>query len=129
MDYVKKAAQAFLVGGLLSIMGQLFLLILTLILGSDSAFVGPGTLVLMGIFTLVTFPLGIYQKIEKFGGFGTMLTFTGLAGAVAGTYCQAKKDTGSSLKSAFAGAKLVVYVIGSGTIVALIVALIITFVL
>jgi hypothetical protein len=129
MDYAKKTAQAFLVGGLLSIMGQLFLLILTLILGADSAFVGPGTLILMGIFTLVAFPLGIYQKIEKFGGFGAMLTFSGLTGAIAGTYCQAKKETGSSLKSALAGAKLVLYVIGSGTIVALIFALIITFVL
>ncbi len=129
MEYIKKIAMAFLVGGSLALLGQLFFTILAAVFGSSSPIVGPGTLILMGFFTLITFPLGVYQKIEKIGGFGAILPFSGLAAAAAGTFCRVNEEKGSAVSGVLASAKLVWYVIGAGSITAIIVALVITFVL
>jgi len=129
LEKVKRIAWAFLVGGLLSLMGELFLLILQAIFGPDSPFVGPLTLILMGLFALVTFPLGIYQKIDKVGGFGAILPFCGFAASVARAYCTVIEKKGSPAAGVLAGVKVVCYVIGFGSITAVIVAAIMAFVL
>lgn len=128
MDVVKGCARALLVGGLLGALGQLFLVILVLIFGADSPIVGPGTLILMGVFALITFPLGIYQKITEFGGFGAMLPFSGLAAAIADGYDTTKHETGSVGKAIKAGIMVFLTVIGTGLIVAVIVSIITFFV-
>lgn len=129
MEYIKKIALAFLVGGLLALLGQVFFVLLVTVFGSTSPIPGPGTLILMGLFTLITFPLGLYQKIEKLGEFGAILPFSGLAAAAAGTFCKVKEESGSVASGILAGVKLVWYVIGTGSIAAIIVALVITFLL
>jgi hypothetical protein len=41
----------------------------------------------MGILGAALFSFGLYQKIEKIGGFGAIMPFCGLAAAVAGAIC------------------------------------------
>lgn len=128
MDILKSCSRALLVGGLLGVLGQLFLTILGLIFGFDSALVGPGALILMGVFVLCTFPFGIYQKITEYGGFGAMLPFSGLAAAIADAFDTEKRESDSVLKGIGAGVKVFLTVIGIGTILAVIIALIVFFI-
>lgn len=128
MDIIKSCSRALLVGGLLGALGQLFFIVLSLIFGPDSALLGPGTLILMGVFTLVTFPLGLYQKITEFGEFGAMFPFSGLAAAVADAYDTAKHETKSFIKGLEQGTKAFLMVIGVGLVVAVVIAAIAFFV-
>ncbi|MEG1561490.1 MAG: hypothetical protein RR323_03705, partial [Raoultibacter sp.] len=69
-----------------------------------------------------------YQKIEKFGGFGAIMPFSGLAAAVGGTIAGAKQGgatTGQAIKE---GVMLVVYVVGIGTAISVIIGVIAFFV-
>lgn len=123
MELVKSCGRALLVGGLLGALGQLFFVVLGLALGFDSPLVGPGTLIMMGVFALITFPLGLYQKITAFGGFGAMFVFSGLAAAVAESYETAQHETGSSLKGVGQGVLTFLKVIGVGMIFCIAIAL------
>lgn len=122
MDVIKSCARALLVGGLLGTLGQLFFTVLGIIFGFDSPLVGPGTLILMGVFALVTFPLGLYQKLTEFGGFGAMFAFSGLAAAIADGYDTTKQESGSTAKGIKAGIMVFLSVIGVGVIIALVIA-------
>jgi hypothetical protein len=129
MKILKMALQAFLVGGLLSVVGHLFLVLLPMLLGPESMWIGPIALVLMGVVTLILYPSGLFKKLVDFGGFGVMLTFTGLAGAVAMTYQKTKKEKGTASAGIAAGALAVAYIVGIGAIATIVVALIVAFVL
>lgn len=125
MNVLRMSVRALIVGGLLGALGQVFCLILGLILGADSPLVGPGTLILMGVFALITFPLGIYQKITEFGGFGAMLPFSGLAAAIADAYDTTQRATGSAASGIWQGLKVFLTVIGIGTVFAAVIAVIV----
>lgn len=129
MEILKGCGRALLVGGLLGALGQLFFVVLGFIFGFDSPLVGPGTLIMMGVFTLITFPLGLYQKITAFGGFGAMFVFSGLAAAVADSYDTTKQETGSSAQSVGRGILTFLEVIGVGMIFCVVIALFVFFVL
>ncbi|MGV8084004.1 MAG: SpoVA/SpoVAEb family sporulation membrane protein [Coriobacteriia bacterium] len=120
---------AFLVGGLLSVLGQLFLVIAAALVGPTSPLAVPLALVFMGLFALVTFIPGWYQKLLKVGGFGAIMPFSGLAAACAGAFCEAKAKTGSSGKAAAAAVGLVAYVVGTGVLILAVVAAIVVFAL
>jgi len=125
----KAVFMAFLVGGLLSVVGQVLLLLSAALLGADSPLVGPLTLILIGLFGLVTYVFGFYQKIMKVGGFGAIMPFCGLTAACAMTFSKVRAATGSFGKGAAAAAGLVGYVVGTASIVILAVTLIIVFAL
>lgn len=128
MKIAKPIAAAFVVGGILAVVGQLFLTLYTAILGADSMFLAALTLVSVGLVGAVLFVAGIYQKIEKFGGFGAIMPFSGLAAAVGGTIAGAKQGgatTGQAIKE---GVMLVVYVVGIGTVISVIIGVIAFFV-
>lgn len=124
MNIVKPILQSFIVGGLFSILGQSLMLALGSALGQNSPFVVPLTLVSLGIIGGILFIFGIYQKIEKVGAFGAILPFCGLAAAVAGLFTGTKAETGSWNAAIKAALSLVVYVIGIGTILSVIVGVI-----
>lgn len=89
MDAVKKLAGAFIVGGIFGLMGQVIMVLIGGILGPGYGpeLVVPLVLGVMGIIGGVLFACGLYQKIEKVGGFGAIMPFCGLAAAVAGAIC------------------------------------------
>ncbi|MEG0503778.1 MAG: SpoVA/SpoVAEb family sporulation membrane protein [Raoultibacter sp.] len=124
MKVAKSLLAAFIVGGALSVVGQLFLVMSMSILGPTSPFVGLMTLTCLGIFGAITFIFGFYQKLEKVGGFGAMLGFAGLATAVAGRIVAVKEDGGSSIEGVKAGLMLVVLIVGTGAFFSILVALI-----
>lgn len=129
MEILKSCGRALLVGGLLGALGQLFFVVLGLAMGFDSPLVGPGTLIMMGVFALITFPLGLYQKITEFGGFGAMFVFSGLAAAVADSYDTTQRETGSFAKGIGKGVLTFLEVIGVGIVFGAVIALVVFFVL
>ena len=94
------------------------------VLGPDSFFLAATTLVGVGLVGAVLFVFGVYQKIEQVGGFGAALPFSGLAAAVAGTVVRAKEDGAAMGASMLAGVKLAAWVLGTGSLIVVIVGLV-----
>lgn len=112
----KAVAKAFLAGGIMGVITQILLMIWAAVLGVESTFVGPATLVSLGVLTLITYPSGLFNKIQDWGGWGIMLTFSGLAGAVAGCFQGVKAHTGSAAKGMLEAFKLVFGIVLIGCI-------------
>lgn len=125
----KDVLLAFLVGGMFSIVGQVFLVLNVALFGAESTLVGPLTLIYMGLLGLVMYVFGWYQKLMKVGGFGTMMPFCGLAAACAMEFEKARDEKGSTASGVGAATKLVAYVAGTGGLVAVVVAAIMAFAL
>ena len=115
---------SFIVGGILAMVGQAFMSIAVAVLGPDSFFLAATTLVGVGLVGAVLFVFGVYQKIEQVGGFGAALPFSGLAAAVAGTVVRAKEDGAAMGASMLAGVKLAAWVLGTGSLIVVIVGLV-----
>ena len=129
MEIAKQVGRAFLVGGILGLAAEVVRFVLLLILGEASPFVIPLTLMVMCLFAVVTFPSGLYNKWTDFGFIGAMLPISGLTAGVAAAYCGARKATGSVSEGVKAGIMLVVRLSGSGMLVAIVIALIVSFIL
>lgn len=112
----KALLKAFFAGGVMGIITQILLLIWVAILGPESAFSGPLTLVSLGLLTLITYPSGLFYKVQDWSGWGIMLTFSGLAGAVAGLFQNVKAGTGSAGKAMVEAFKLVFGIVIIGAI-------------
>lgn len=100
----------------MGVITQIFLLAWAAALGATSTFVGPATLVSLGVLTLITYPSGLFTKIQDWSGWGIMLTFSGLAGAVAGCFQGVKAHTGSAGKAVLEAFKLVFGIVIIGAI-------------
>lgn len=124
MDSVKALVGSFIVGGILAMVGQAFMSIAVAVLGPDSFFLAAATLVGVGLVGAVLFVFGVYQKIEQVGGFGAALPFSGLAAAVAGTVVRAKEDGAAMGASMFAGVKLAAWVLGTGSLIVVIIGVV-----
>lgn len=120
----KQIFSSFIVGGLLAILTQGLMNLSVAALGAGSPFVGPMTLLLIGLIGGLLFIAGIYQKIEKVGYFGAILPLCGLVAAVAGVFTGTKMETGSSGAAAKAAINLVLFVLGIGTILSMIIGVI-----
>lgn len=128
MEVLKPVGRAFLTGGVLALVAEVVRCVLLAVLGDASPFVIPLTLMVMCLFAVVTFPSGLYNKWTEFGFIGAMLPISGLTAGVAAAYCGARHATGSVAEGVKAGIMLVVRLSGSGLLVALVVALVISFV-
>lgn len=123
----KAIAKAFIAGGIMGVITQILLVAWTAALGADSTFVGPATLVSLGVLTLVTYPSGLFSKAQDWGGWGIMLTFSGLAGAVAGCFQGVRAHTGSTAKAVAEAFKLVFGIVLIGAIAFIILDVIVVF--
>lgn len=123
----KTVARAFLAGGIMGMITQLLMTVWTLVLGGDSMFVGPLSLVCLGLITLATYPSGLFNKVQDWGGWGIMLTFSGLAGAVADCFRAVKGQSGSAGKAVLEAFKLVFGIVSVGAIAFIVVDLLMVF--
>ena len=97
------------------------------VLGAEPTFVGPATLVSLGVLTLITYPSGLFAKIQDWGGWGIMLTFSGLAGAVAGCFQGVRAHTGSAAKAVAEAFKLVFDIVIVGAIAFIVLDIVVVF--
>lgn len=122
MKIAKNLVFAFLIGGALGALSQVFFKLALNLLGPSSPFICLFTLACMGLFGGLMYLVGFYQKLEQWGQFGAFLNFSGLASSVAMTVEAAKVEGDSTVKAIGKGLKLVLGVAGSGAIAAIIVA-------
>ena len=108
--------RAFVTGGLICALGQ-FLNALYRNAGLDGETAGTAvsvTLILLG--ALLT-ALGVYDKLAKFGGAGTLVPITGFANAVAAPALEYKtegKITGTAAKMFLISGPVIVYGVTAG---------------
>ncbi len=82
---------AFLVGGAICTLGQLLLAMFEK-LGMEKTEAGTWTsIVLVGMSALFT-GLGLYEKLAKFAGAGTLVPITGFANAISSSAIEAKSE-------------------------------------
>ncbi|MDD6762440.1 MAG: stage V sporulation protein AC [Clostridiales bacterium] len=88
---IKNCIKAFLIGGLICLIGQCFMNIYQYlgINKEDSATITTITMVFLGTFST---GLDIYPRIAKHGGAGTLVPVTGFANAVAAPALEAKTE-------------------------------------
>lgn len=78
----KNCMQAFLVGGMICVVGQVFLHI-GIASGLDKETAGTWCSVCLVLLSVILTGTGIYQPLAKFGGAGTLVPITGFANSVA----------------------------------------------
>ena len=114
--------RAFVTGGMICVLGQLINTVyLSAGLEKETAgAAGSVTLILLG--ALLT-GFGIYDKIAKFGGAGTLVPITGFANAVAAPALEYKtegKITGTAAKMFVISGPVIVYGVTAGAVYGLI---------
>lgn len=124
MDSLKALLGPFVVGGVLAMIGQAFMSLAIAVLGPDSFFLAAATLIGVGLVGAILFVFGIYQKIERVGGFGAALPFSGLAAAVAGCVVRTKESGAAMGVSMLAGVKLAACVLGTGSLIVVIIGIV-----
>ncbi|MDR2211409.1 MAG: SpoVA/SpoVAEb family sporulation membrane protein [Spirochaetaceae bacterium] len=127
MNVFKALIGAFIVGGIAAVIGQGLMVFWGGLLG-PTIFVDLLSLVCLGLIGGLLVILGLYPKVEQFGGIGAGLTFGGFCAVVGSTFAAKKGETGSSGEAAKAAVSLVMYVIGTGVLLSFLVAVISWFV-
>lgn len=87
----KNCIKAFIIGGIICTMGQAFTNYYNYLFSDMETAKAYNTITLVFISILLT-GLGIYQKIAKFGGAGTLVPITGFANSVAAPVVEYKKE-------------------------------------
>lgn len=82
---------AFLVGGAICTVGQ-FIINTALALGLDRELAGTWCSVLLVLLSVLLTGFGVYQRLAKFGGAGTLVPITGFANSVAAPAIEFQKE-------------------------------------
>lgn len=88
---VKNTIKAFIVGGIICVIGQFFINYY-MYLGADQETAKSYNTVTLVFLSILLTGLGIYQKLAKFGGAGTLVPITGFANSVAAPAIEYKKE-------------------------------------
>ncbi len=89
---LKNCIRAFLVGGLICTIGQGFRDLYTKLCGMDMDDAGTMTAVSLVFIAVFLTGLGVFDRISKFAGAGTIVPITGFANAVASPAIDAKSE-------------------------------------
>ena len=114
--------RAFVGGGLICVLGQLVLTGWGA-LGLDRESAATATSVTLVFLGALLTGLGVYDKLAKFGGAGTLVPITGFANAVASPALEFKTEgriTGTAAKMFVICGPVVVYGVGAGAVYGLI---------
>jgi stage V sporulation protein AC len=87
----KNTIKAFLIGGIICVIGQAFINFYISMGAGKEAAKSLNTITLVFLSILLT-GLGLYQKLAKFGGAGTLVPITGFANSVAAPAVEYKKE-------------------------------------
>ncbi|HHT98228.1 MAG TPA: SpoVA/SpoVAEb family sporulation membrane protein [Clostridiales bacterium] len=90
-NWLLNLLKAFLIGGLISLLGQIFINIY-LALGADMELAATYNSLSLILLSVVLTGLGIYPKLAKFGGAGCVVPITGFANSVAAPAIEYKKE-------------------------------------
>lgn len=85
-------AKAFLVGGVICVIGQFILNYCMNTLGLDQETAGSWCSLLLVLSSVILTGFNIYPKIAKFGGAGTLVPITGFANSVAAPAIEFQKE-------------------------------------
>ena len=81
---MKQISNAFIIGGLFGVVGQLFIFGWTALLGQGNQLVNPLTMVTMGVLGLILFLTGIAPKLEERTTMGVTIPISGMVIAIGG---------------------------------------------
>lgn len=87
----KNMAKAFLVGGLICVIGQ-FILNVCANMGMDKDAGGSWCSLILILASVILTGFGIYPRLAKFGGAGTLVPITGFANSVAAPAIEFQKE-------------------------------------
>lgn len=85
-------AKAFLVGGIICVIGQLILNYCTKTMGLDKETAGSWCSLLLILASIVLTGFNLYPSVVKFGGAGALVPITGFANSVAAPAIEFKKE-------------------------------------
>jgi len=88
---LKNMMKAYLIGGIICTLGQLLITYYTFLGAEEEIAKAYNTITLVFLSILFT-GLGLYQKLAKFGGAGTLVPITGFANSVAAPAVEYKKE-------------------------------------
>ena len=89
---LKNCVRAFWVGGLICTIGQGLRDIYTKLCGMDTDDAGTMTAVTLVLIAVILTGLGVFDRIAKFAGAGTLVPITGFANSVASPAIDAKSE-------------------------------------
>ena len=115
---VRDTALAFLVGGAICAVGQLILNGYT-DLGLDKTDAGTATSVTLVFLSAVATGLGLYTRLARFAGAGTLVPITGFANAVASPALDFKSEgfiTGTAVKMFTIAGPVIVYGVAASVV-------------
>ncbi len=87
----KNSVKAFIIGGIICTIGQAFIAYYQYLGAEEEVAKSYNTVTLVFLSILLT-GLGLYQKLAKFGGAGTLVPITGFANSVAAPAVEYKKE-------------------------------------
>ena len=93
---MKQISNAFIIGGLFGVVGQLFIFGWTALLGQGNQLVNPLTMVTMGVLGLILFLTGIAPKLEERTTMGVTIPISGMVIAIGGVTFGVKMESGSA---------------------------------
>ena len=88
---LKNTIKAFVIGGIICVIGQLFTNYY-MYLGAETEMAKSYNTVTLVFLSILLTGLGLYQKLAKFGGAGTLVPITGFANSVAAPAIEYKKE-------------------------------------
>ena len=121
----RNAVQAFLTGGAICCLGQFFLNLYRS-LGLDPEAAGTAEAISLVLLAAMLTGLGVYDKLARFGGAGTLVPITGFANAVAAPALEFKTEgliTGTVAKMFVIAGPVLVYGVGSSVLYGLLLVL------
>lgn len=124
---MKQISNAFIIGGLFGVVGQLFIFGWTALLGQGNQLVNPLTMVTMGVLGLILFLTGIAPKLEERTTMGVTIPISGMVIAIGGVTFGVKMESGSAGTGAKAGAGLPLRVLGTGALISVILSTVLWF--
>ena len=119
MRACKPYVLSFLMGGAYCLIGQIFFTLWSPIMGPS--YTMPATLLSMGVVGVILFIAGIHQKLAEHTGWGSILVFNGFACALASEFEEGAKEGGTK-EGAIRLLDLFLWVVGTGALLAIIVA-------
>lgn len=113
---------AFLFDGVFSVIGQLFVMLWTPVLGADHPLFGFAALVTIGVLGMALFISGPHQKLAPIASLSLIFPFNGFYATVSEAYVNGRKESGTVGSGFGSAVGMVGYVISFGAVCVVVIA-------